>query len=413
MVRHNYSFIFAEIFAMTRIADRLFTIEESQTIGMAKKTRELQARGVSVVPLHFGEPDFDTPQYIKHAAINAIEQGKTKYTPVPGIPELREAVAKKFREENGLYYQAENIVVSTGAKHSLMNVIMCTINPGDEVIVPTPYWVSYSEMIKFAGGIPVYIKTDIRNNFTPDWDQVKNAVTSKTRMFLFSSPNNPTGNVFNHNDLEQIASIFAGHPQVLIVSDEIYEHIRFGGQKHLSIGTFENIKDRVITINGVSKAFAMTGWRIGYAGAPIDVAKACEKLQSQFTSGANSIAQYATLAAITGNLKPTHDMCFAFEQRKNFIVERLSKINGIICNKPEGAFYVFPDVSHYFGKKWNNNTIENAMDLCLYLLEHAHASMVSGDAFGNENCVRISYATSIENLKLACDNIETALNKLA
>jgi aspartate aminotransferase len=397
---------------MTRIAERLFTIEESQTIGMAKKTRELQAKGIAVIPLHFGEPDFDTPQYIKDAAKTAIDQGKTKYTPVPGVLEFREAIAQKFRNENGLDYNLDNIVVSTGAKHAIMNVIMCTINPGDEVMVPTPYWVSYSEMIKFAGGIPVYIKSSIHNNFVPDWEMVKAAITPKTKMFLFSSPNNPTGNVFSYADLSQLAEILGPHKNVIVVSDEIYEHIRFGKEKHTSIGTFEQLKDRVVTVNGVSKAFAMTGWRIGYIGAPLDIAKACEKLQSQFTSGANSIAQYASMAAISGDLAPTKAMTLAFEERKKFITQRLSKIEGLICNQPEGAFYVFPDISSFFGKSFKGKSIENAYDLCIYLLENAHVSLVSGEAFGNIDCVRISYATNIENLALACDRIENALIKL-
>lgn len=397
---------------MTRIAERLFTIEESQTIGMAKKTRELQAKGVAVIPLHFGEPDFDTPQYIKDAAKVAIDQGKTKYTPVPGVLEFREAIAQKFRNENGLDYNTENIVVSTGAKHAIMNVIMCTINPGDEVMVPTPYWVSYSEMIKFAGGIPVYIKSSIHNNFIPNWEEVKARITPKTKMFLFSSPNNPTGNVFSHADLTQLAEILGPHENIIVISDEIYEHIRFGKEKHTSIGTFEQLKDRVVTVNGVSKAFAMTGWRIGYIGAPLDIAKACEKLQSQFTSGANSIAQYASMAAIQGDLAPTKVMKEAFEERKNFITKRLAAIEGLICNKPEGAFYVFPDISSFFGKSFGTIKIENAYDLCIYLLENAHVSLVSGEAFGNGDCVRISYATNLENLALACDKIEAALKQL-
>lgn len=397
---------------MTRIAERLFTMEESQTIGMAKKTRELQAKGVSVIPLHFGEPDFDTPQYIKDAAKIAIDQGKTKYTPVAGLLEFREAIARKFNKENGLEYNAENIVVSTGAKHAIMNVIMCTVNPGDEVMVPTPYWVSYSEMIKFAGGVPVYIQSSIHNNFIPNWDDVKAAITPKTKMFLFSSPNNPTGNVFSYNDLAQLAEILGPHKDILVVSDEIYEHIRFGKEKHTSIGTFEQLKDRVVTVNGVSKAFAMTGWRIGYIGAPLDIAKACEKLQSQFTSGANSIAQYASMAAINGDLAPTIAMTKAFEERKNFITARLANIKGIICNKPEGAFYVFPDISSFFGKSFEGKTINNSYDLCIYLLENAHVSLVSGEAFGNDDCVRISYATNIENLAEACNRIEVALKLL-
>ncbi len=279
-------------------------------------------------------------------------------------------------------------------------------------MVPTPYWVSYSEMIKFAGGVPVYIQSSIHNNFIPNWDDVKAAITPKTKMFLFSSPNNPTGNVFSYNDLAQLAEILGPHKDILVVSDEIYEHIRFGKEKHTSIGTFEQLKDRVVTVNGVSKAFAMTGWRIGYIGAPLDIAKACEKLQSQFTSGANSIAQYASMAAINGDLAPTIAMTKAFEERKNFITARLANIKGIICNKPEGAFYVFPDISSFFGKLFEGKTINNSYDLCIYLLENAHVSLVSGEAFGNDDCVRISYATNIENLAEACNRIEVALKLL-
>lgn len=397
---------------MTRIAERLSNIEESQTIGMAKKTRELQAKGISVVPLHFGEPDFDTPEHIKEAAIQALKEGKTKYTPVAGIPELRQAVSEKFKRENGLNYSADQIVVSTGAKHAIMNVIMSTINPGDEVLVPTPYWVSYSEMIKFAEGVPVYIKTSIHNQFKPDWDEVKSRITSKTRMFLFSSPNNPTGNMLTSEDLSALAEILAPYPNIIVVSDEIYEHIVFGEHKHTSIGSFDVLKDRVVTVNGVSKAFAMTGWRIGYIGAPSDIAKACEKLQSQFTSGANAMAQYASLAAITSSLEPTIRMTSAFKERRDFILERLGKIDGLVCNRPEGAFYVFPQVSSFFGRRFGNELINNSYDLCIYLLEQAHVSVVSGEAFGNPECIRISYATNLENLNIACNRLEEALSKL-
>lgn len=403
----------ATIKNMTRIAERLSTIEESQTIGMAKKTRELQAKGVSIIPLHFGEPDFDTPDHIKEAAIKAIQEGKTKYTPVAGIPELRQAVSEKFSRENGLIYPPDQIVVSTGAKHAIMNVIMSTINPGDEVLVPTPFWVSYSEMIKFAEGVPVYIKTSIHNQFKPDWNEVRDKITSRTRMFLFSSPNNPTGNMLSSEDLAELAKILAPHPNIIVVADEIYEHIIFGEKKHTSIGTFEALKDRVVTVNGVSKAFAMTGWRIGYIGAPADIAKACEKLQSQFTSGANSVAQYASLAALTTSLTPTINMTRAFKERRDFILHRLGKIAGLTCNQPEGAFYVFPEVSNFFGRVYGDYVINNAYDLCIYLLQEGHVSVVSGEAFGNPECIRISYATHMENLAVACDRIEQALARLS
>ena len=398
---------------MTRIAERLSLIEESQTIGMAKKTRALQTQGISIIPLHFGEPDFDTPLHIKEAAIQAIRDGKTKYTPVAGIPELRQAVSEKFRNENGLFYSPEEIVISTGAKHAIMNVIMSTINPGDEVLVPTPFWVSYSEMIKFAEGVPIYIKTSITNQFKPDWEEVKSRITPRTKMFLFSSPNNPTGNMLSADDMAELAKILAPHPDILVVADEIYEHIIFGEKKHVSIGSFEALKDRVVTVNGVSKAFAMTGWRIGYIGAPLDIAKACEKLQSQFTSGTNSIAQFASLTALTTSLAPTLAMTMAFKERRDFLLSRLSKIEGFHCNHPEGAFYLFPEVKSFFGRSFEGHTIENAYDLCIYLLEEGHVSMVSGEAFGNPECIRLSYATSMENLSIACDRIESTLAKLS
>ncbi len=397
---------------MIKIADRLSTIEESQTIGMAKKTRELQAKGISVIPLHFGEPDFDTPEHIKNAAIEAIRQGKTKYTPVAGLAELREAISEKFQRENQLSYAPDQIVVSSGAKHALMNVIMCTINPGDEVMLPTPYWVSYSEMIKFAGGVPVYIPSSIQHEFKPDWEVVKNLLSHKTKMFLFSSPNNPTGNIYRYEDLSVLSEILAEYPDVLVVADEIYEHIMFGTHKHVSIGSFESLKNRVVTVNGVSKAFAMTGWRIGYIGAPKEIAQACEKLQSQFTSGANSIAQYAALSALQSDLSPTKAMRNAFEERRNVIIHRLEEMPGIICNHPEGAFYVFPDVSQYFNSQYNQIIIKDSYDFCMYMLEEAHISMVSGSAFGNDNCVRISYATSLEQINLAADRMKAALSKL-
>jgi aspartate aminotransferase len=397
---------------MTYIAGRISLIEESQTIGMAKKSRELQAKGINVIGLHFGEPDFDTPDFIKAAAKKAIDEGVTKYTPVAGSPELRKAISEKFLKDNNLKYSYEQIVVSTGAKHALMNVIMSTINPGDEVLVPTPYWVSYSEMIKFAEGIPVYIKSHIDNNFKPDWEAIEKAVTPKTRMFIFSSPNNPTGNVWDHSDMKRLAEIMARHEQILIVADEIYEHIRFNGGHHISIGTFSGMENRVVTVNGVSKAFAMTGWRIGYIGAPLEIAQACEKLQSQFTSGANSIAQAAALAALKGELGPTVAMRKSFEQRRNFMVKRMATIPGVICNQPKGAFYVFPDVSSFYGKSYKDIKIKDAYDLCQYLLEEGHISVVTGNAFGNPECIRISYATTLDNLKIALDRMQSVLEKL-
>lgn len=393
------------------LANRLNAITESQTLRMTKMARELRNNGVEIINLSIGEPDFDTPDHIKRAAIEAIESGFTKYPPVAGIPELREAISEKFRKENDLNYSPEQIIVSTGAKHTIMNVIMAMINPGDEVIIPAPYWVSYSEMVKLAGGLPRFIPSSIDNNYKPDFDYMKKLISPKTKLFLFSSPCNPSGTVFNHNDLEQIVNIVQAYEDIHIVSDEIYEHIQYE-HKHLSIGSFDSIRDRVITVNGVSKSFAMTGWRIGYMGAPLWLANACEKLQGQFTSGANSIAQKATLAALTSSLAPTIEMKEAFKVRRDVIYQALSAIPGMKCNYPEGAFYVFPDVSNFFGKTFQGEKIKSSTDLALYLIREAHVSTVTGTAFGSPECLRISYAASTEEITKAVDLIAGALAKL-
>ncbi|MCB9246120.1 MAG: pyridoxal phosphate-dependent aminotransferase [Flavobacteriales bacterium] len=393
------------------LSDRIRRVTESQTLVMTKKARELSAQGVHVINLSIGEPDFGTPDHIIQAAHEALDAGYTKYPPVTGYADLREAISEKFRKENGLDYTAEQIVVSSGAKHSIMNVIMSLVNQGDEVIIPAPYWVSYTEMVKLAGGVPVILHSSIENNYQFDPDELRKVLNRRSKLFLFSSPCNPSGTVFHKDFLDSVANVLAQHPDILVVSDEIYEHIQYTG-KHISIGTNPKLKDRVITVNGVSKGFAMTGWRIGYIGAPLWVAKACEKLQGQFTSGANSIAQRATLAALTQTLAPTKQMNKTFKKRRDFVVKALEQIPGIVPNKPEGAFYVFPDVSVYFGKMWGDKVIHNSLDLCLYLLDVGHVSLVSGSAFGNPECVRISYAASMEDLKEAMKRMEEALAKL-
>lgn len=396
---------------MQHPAERLNRIQESQTIGMAKLARALAAEGKDVINLSFGEPDFQTPQHIKDAAKKAIDDGFTFYTPVPGYPELRKAISEKFKNDNHLNYPFDQIVVSTGAKHAIMNTVLALINPGDEVIIPTPYWVSYSEMVKLAEGVPVFVHTTVENDFKPSVEQIKAAITPRTRLFMFSSPCNPTGSVFSKEELKAMADLFAQYPEIYIIADEIYEHITFEG-KHESIAQFPEIFERVITVNGVSKGFAMTGWRIGYIGAAKWIAEACEKIQGQFTSGTCSIAQRAALAAITTDLKPTFDMREQFRKRRDLVLELMKEIPGFKLNKPTGAFYVFPDVSYYFGKSFEGKIISDAQDLCMFLLNHAHVSLVTGEAFGNGNYIRFSYAASEENLRKALSRIKQALSEL-
>ncbi len=396
---------------MQHPAERLNRIQESQTIGMAKLARALAAEGKDVINLSFGEPDFQTPQHIKDAAKKAIDDGFTFYTPVPGYPELRKAISEKFKNDNHLNYPFDQIVVSTGAKHAIMNTVLALINPGDEVIIPTPYWVSYSEMVKLAEGVPVFVHTTVENDFKPSVEQIKAAITPRTRLFMFSSPCNPTGSVFSKEELKALADLFAQYPDIYIIADEIYEHITFEG-KHESMAQFSEIFERVITVNGVSKGFAMTGWRIGYIGAAKWIAEACEKIQGQFTSGTCSIAQRAALAAITTDLKPTFDMREQFRKRRDLVLELMKEIPGFKLNKPTGAFYVFPDVSYYFGKSFEGKIISDAQELCMYLLNHAHVSLVTGEAFGNGNYIRFSYAASEENLRKALSRIKQALSEL-
>lgn len=394
-----------------KLSNRLNLFSESQTIAMAKAGRALAAEGKPVINLSFGEPDFDTPAFIKDAAKQALDDGYTKYTPVAGLPELKEAIVHKFKRDNNLTYTTNQIVVSTGAKHAIMNVILALINEGDEVVIPAPYWVSYSDMVQFAGGTPVYIETSIDSDFKINPKQLSAAITEKTKLFIFSSPSNPSGSIYNHDELAGLVTIFEKHPSVFIISDEIYEHINYVG-KHVSMASFTSIYNQVITINGFSKGFAMTGWRLGYLAAHPDIAYACEKIQGQFTSGANAMTQKAAVTALRDDLSETIKMANAFKVRRDLVVLELREIEGLKVNEPEGAFYVFPDVSYYFGKSYHGNKIENSMDLCFYLLNDAFVTLVSGDAFGAPNYIRFSYAASTDVLLTACQRIKEALYKL-
>jgi aspartate aminotransferase len=396
---------------MAILADRINQLSESQTIKMARIGREIAALGHDVINLSLGEPDFPTPKFIKEAAKKAIDEGYTFYTPIAGYSDLRQTIAEKFKRDNDLDYSADQIVVSTGAKQSISNVVMSLINPGDEVIVPQPYWVSYIEIIKLAGGKTVLVNSGIEKDFKITPEQLREAITPKTRMFIFSSPCNPTGSVYTREELSAFADIFKDHPEIWVLSDEIYEHINFLG-RHESIAQFQQIKDQVIIVNGVSKGYAMTGWRIGYIGAPRVVAQACDKMQGQFTSGTSSISQRAALAALKGDLGPTLEMKQAFLRRRDLIIRLLSEVKGIKLNRPQGAFYIFPDISHYFGKSDGEKVIRTAGELCMYILHSAHVSVVTGEAFGAPDCIRISYAASDEKIVEAVKRIGKALNRL-
>ncbi len=398
---------------MGLISQRLEAMEESATIAMAQKARELKNQGVDVISLSLGEPDFKTPEHIQKAAKEAIDSGHYfTYPPVPGYADLREAIAKKFETENGIPTKMANVVVSTGAKQSLANIFMSLIDPGDEVIVLSPYWVSYTDLIQVAEGIPVLVKGTIENDFKATAEQVAAAITPKTKALIYSSPCNPTGSVFTLDELKAIAASLQSHPTITVIADEIYEHINFTG-KHVSMGSFPEMKNRVITVNGVAKGFAMTGWRIGYISAPIEIAKACSKIQGQFTSGANSIAQRATLAALTGSLEPTKKMAAEYLKRRELVHGLLAEIPGVKVNMPTGAFYFFPEVISYYGKSYQAYAINNASDLCMYLLNEAHVSLVTGEAFGSPECIRLSYAASEKELKEAISRIKIALSKLS
>jgi aspartate aminotransferase len=397
---------------MTFLSKRINNLSESQTIKMAKLGRELTAKGIDVINLSFGEPDFFTPEHVKEAAKKAVDENYSYYTPVSGYPELRKAIVEKLKNENGLAYNFDQIVVSTGAKQSLANAVLCLVNPGEEVIVPTPYWVSYSEMIKLAEGETVFINATVDNDFKITAAQLEAAITPKTKLFMFSSPCNPTGSVYSHEELASLAAVFEKYPNIYIISDEIYEHINFV-DKHASIASFDSIKDRVIIINGFSKAYAMTGWRVGYMASNKAIADACDKLQGQITSGTSSISQRAALTAYQNGLETVTAMKDEFRKRRDIVYALLKEVPGIQVNLPDGAFYFFPTVKDYFGKSVNGNVISNAEDLCLYLLNEAHVSTVTGEAFGNEECIRISYAAAEDQLVKAVSRIKDALAKLS
>lgn len=394
-----------------QLSSLLDRFSEPETLKMAKLGRELRAKGIDVIDLSLGEPDFDTPQHIKDAAIKAINDNWSHYTPVSGFLDLREAVCTKLKRDNNLNYLPENIVTSTGAKQSLANAILALVDEDEEVIIPTPYWVTYSELVKIARGKVVEIRTTVENSFKPTPEQLEAAITPKSKVFMFSSPCNPSGAVYSKAELEALAVVFRKHPNIIILADEIYEYINFVG-KHESIAQFSDLKDRIVLINGLSKGFAMTGWRLGYIAANTTIAKACEKLQGQFTSGASSISQKAAVAALTGDLRPSKVMTEEFTRRKLRTMELVKEIPGFKCFEPEGAFYVFPDVRYYYGKSNGTETIKNAADFSMYLLNTANVSSVMGDAFGEPNCVRFSFANSMENIEKAWGRIKEALAKL-
>jgi aspartate aminotransferase len=394
-----------------KLSSLLDRFAEPETLKMAKLGRELRAKGVDVIDLSLGEPDFDTPQHIKDAAIKAINDNWSHYTPVPGFLDLREAVCTKLKRDNNLDYKPENIVASTGAKQSLANVILALADDGDEVIIPTPYWVTYSELVKIARAKVVEIHAPLGSGFKITPAQLEAAITPKTKLFMFSSPCNPSGAVYSKAELEGLVEVFRKYPDVYIIADEIYEYINFVG-KHESIAQFDDIKDRVILVNGLSKGFAMTGWRLGYIAANVDIAKACEKLQGQFTSATCSITQKAAVVALTTDLKPSLEMTEEFTRRRAKVLELIKDIPGIKCSEPDGAFYIFPDVSSYYGKSDGETTITNSADFAMYLLNTAHVSSVMGEAFGEPKCVRFSFANSMPNIERAWVRIKEALAKL-
>ena len=388
------------------LTDKVNNLSASATLAMAAKARELRSKGVDVIGLSLGEPDFNIPEFIKEAAVKAINDNYNSYTPVDGYVDLKKAISRKFSRDNNLNYSPSQIVVSTGAKQSIANVIEAMINPGDEVILLAPFWVSYSAMIEICGGIPVIVKSDITSNFKVTASKIKDNITSKTKMIIVNSPNNPSGSVYNENELRQIGKMLMDYPKIFVLSDEIYEHINYG-VKHFSFASIPELYERTITVNGVAKAFAMTGWRIGYLGAPEWLAKACTKLQGQSTSGANCIAQKATIAALDANVNQIKYMIDEFSERRELIIDLLSEIEGFKLNNPDGAFYIFPDISYFFGKTINGFEIKNSTDFSLFILEKAHVATVTGEAFGSPNNIRISYAASRENIKKAVDRIKS------
>ena len=391
------------------LSSRVKNLATSQTLAMAAKAKELRSKGVDIIGLSLGEPDFNTPEFIKDAAVKAIEDNYNSYTPVDGYDALKDSIIHKFKRDNNLNFDKSQIVVSTGAKQSLYNIASVLIEKDDEVILPCPYWVSYSDIIKLKGGIPVEIKTDIKNDFKMTASELESSITPNTKMIWFSSPCNPSGSVYDLEELKSLVKVIEKHKKVFVVSDEIYEHINYVG-KHHSIGSFKEIKNRVITVNGVSKAFAMTGWRIGYLGGPEWIARACNKIQGQVTSGANCIAQRAVITALNEDPKKIKYMVDEFKSRRDLILELLSDVKGFMCNKPDGAFYVFPDISFYFNKTIDGFTIKNASDMSMFLLEKAQVATVTGNAFGNPNCIRISYAASKDKITEAIERIKKSLH---
>jgi len=396
---------------MQEASELISRLSESATLAMARISRELKAKGLDIISLSLGEPDFNTPDFIKEAAKKAIDDNYSHYPPVNGYVELREAIAMKFKRDNNLDYTADQIIVSTGAKQSLANIVLSLVNEGDEVLLPAPYWVSYSEMVKVANGIPVAVTTTIEDDFKLTAAQLEAAITSKTKLIIYSSPCNPSGSVYTREELESLAVVLRKHPQVLVVSDEIYELINFTGA-HASMGTLDGMYDRTITVNGVSKGFAMTGWRLGYLGAPLWIAQACAKIQGQFTSAPCGVSQMAAKAAVEADPSSVDFMKEAFLKRRDLMIEGLSKIDGLKINVPKGAFYIFPDASSYFGKSDGASVINNVTELCNYLLEKEHIALVTGEAFGDPNCFRISYAASEAELKEAINRIKRALDQL-
>ena len=392
----------------THLSDRVNNMTLSATLAMAAKARELKAQGKDIISLSLGEPDFAVPDFVKKAAIEAIEQGYNKYSPVDGYLELKEAICEKFKKDNGLTYTPSQVIVSTGAKQCLSNVALVMINPGDEVILPTPYWVSYSDITKIAGGVPVELPTSLETNFKITPEQLEAAITPGTKMIWLSTPGNPSGTIYSKEDLEGLAAVLRKHPNIFFLVDEIYEHINYVG-KHTSMASIEGMYERTITVNGLSKAFAMPGWRMGYMGAPEWIVKACSKMQGQITSGANTIAQRASIAALRAPLSQIQYMLDAYRKRRDLVYELLTQIEGFKTNLPEGAFYFFPDISYYFGKTLRGKKIQTASDLSLYLLEEAHVATVTGEAFGNKNCIRLSYATSEQDLREALRRIKEAV----
>jgi len=391
------------------LSDRINAMEVSATLGMAAKTRELKAEGKDIIGLSLGEPDFDIPDFIKEAAIEAVQQNYSKYTPIDGYLELREAICEKFRRDNNLHYKPSQIVVSTGAKQCLANVALAMLNPGDEVIFPAPYWVSYKEIAKMAGGVPIEVHTTIESDFKITPAQLEAAITPKTKMIWFNTPCNPSGSIYSKEELEALAVVLRKHPNIFILSDEIYEYINFTNERVTSVAEIDGLYERTITVNGMSKAFAMTGWRIGYMGAPEWIAKACTKVQGQITSGANAIAQRASIVALKAPKSKIQYMVDEFKRRRDLVLQLLSEIDGFKLNVPEGAFYVFPDVSSFFGKTLRGRNIHNATDFSLYLLEEAMVATVTGEAFGDDNCIRFSYAASEKDLREAIRRIKESL----